>query len=93
MTDNIQRADRVAALLENPDLQQAFNDVEQRLLDLFKECPTNDAESMVDIRKRLHLLDSVKANLHEAIKTGKLEAFRLEQEKRPSFLGDIWNRK
>lgn len=75
-----QKSDRVQRLLDDPDLKQAFQDVRDALHRKFEETATNDADSMVDIRKRLHLLDSVEANLRLAISDGKLLDFRAEQK-------------
>ena len=89
------KSDRIKKLLNNKDLQQAFDDVRDALLKLFTECGTNDADEMVDIRKRLHLLDSVEANLKRAIEDGQLEDFRATEQEKPTFLGDIkeWRKK
>lgn len=89
------QADRVHRLINDPDLKQAFQDVRDALHQAFANTPTNDSEAMVDIRKRLHLLDSVEANLHRAIQDGSLEDFRVEEQERPPFLGDIlqWRKK
>jgi hypothetical protein len=89
------KSDRCEKLVNDPDLKQAFEDVRLALHQAFAECPTNDSESMVDIRKRLHLLDSVEANLHRAVQDGKLEDFRAIEDERPPVLGDIlkWRKK
>ncbi|MEM8714154.1 MAG: hypothetical protein AAGE92_00010 [Cyanobacteria bacterium P01_G01_bin.4] len=85
MSDTVQRGIEVQALVTSPHLQRAFDDVEKALLQKFMECQTNDTEAMSDIRKRLHLLDSVKANLNRAIQDGQLESFRIEEQKRSSL--------
>ena len=89
------KSDRVKKLLNNKDLQQAFDDVRDALLKMFTECKTTDSEKMVDIRKRLHLLESVEANLKRAIEDGELEDFRATEQEAPTFLGDIkkWRKK
>lgn len=89
------QSDRIQHLIDNPDLKQAFQDVRDALHQAFAITPTNDSEAMVDIRKRLHLLDSVEANLERAIRDGKLEDFRAEEEENAPWLGDIakWRKK
>ena len=74
------KSDRVARLLEDPDLKQAFTDVRDALHQAFANTPTDDAEALVNIRKYLHLIDSVEANLIRAIEDGHLEDFRAEQD-------------
>jgi len=83
------QADRVHRLINDPDLKQAFQDVRDALHQAFASTPTNDSEAMVDIRKRLHLLDSVEANLDRAIQDGHLEDFRANEQERAPFLGDL----
>lgn len=92
MTDIQAKADRCKRLMEDPDLKQAFQDVRNALLRKFEECSTTDADSMVDIRKRLHLLDSVEANLRQAIEDGQLEDFNVSEQQR-QWLGDLWKKR
>ena len=89
------KADRIKRLVEDPDLQEAFDNVRNALFTQFAKCKTNDTDTMADIRKRLHLLDSVEANLHQAIRDGKLEDFKAVEQERPPVLGNIveWTRK
>lgn len=89
------KADRVQKLLDDPELQQAFQNVRKALHEAFDHCKVSDTETLVDIKKRLHLLDSVEANLHEAIRDGHLEDFRAVEQEKPGFLGDItkWRKK
>ena len=86
MTD---KSDRIERLLEDEDLKEAFENVKKALLSAFTSCKTDDAERMVDIRKRLQLLELVEQNLRTAIKDGQLENFRVIEQKRPPFLGDL----
>ena len=83
-----EKADRVEQLLSNPDFKQALEDVLGALLRAFSETPPSEVEQLVDCRKRLHLLDSVEANLKQAIQDGRLEDFNAEQ-KGQGILGDL----
>lgn len=85
----IAKANRVKKLLENKDLQQAFDDVKGALHTQFDQIPPSDLEAMVKIKERLHLLASVEENLKAAIKDGALEEFRLREQETPPYLGDI----
>lgn len=89
MSEVTAKADRVKRLLEDPDLQQAFEDVRQAILQGFSETPPTKTEQLVLWRERLHLLDSVKANLERAIEDGNVERFHAQEQERPPFLGDI----
>jgi len=83
------KSDRISKLLEDRDLQQAFEDVRGTLMSMFANCESSDAERMMDISKRLNLLNAVEYNLKSAIKDGTLESFREVEKERPSYLGDI----
>lgn len=89
MTD---KGDRVHRLLTDPDLQQAFIDVRDAILDRFSKTPPSNTEQLVECRRLLQLLESVEANLKRAVSDGKLEDFRVQQDERPPFLGDLHGR-
>jgi hypothetical protein len=84
-----ERGDRAYRLLNDPDLQQAFADVKDAILDRFGKTPPSNTEQLIECRRLLQLLDSVEANLKRAISDGKLEDFRVQQDERPPFLGDL----
>jgi len=90
----IDKGNRCNKLLDDKDLQQAFQDVEDAITLKWKQAPIDDREGQQKLRLSLHLLQSVQANLVEAVKQGTLEAYRLEQEKSGvSYLGDkLWHR-
>ncbi len=87
----IARGVRCKRLLEDEDLKQAFQDVRNAIHERFEEVPVDDGEALVKLKQRLHILDSVKANLNEALRNGKIEAKALE-EVNVSWLGDIHGR-
>lgn len=92
MSEVIDKATRCERLLKDEDLQQAFQDVRDALHQRFERTSVTDGDTLLDIRKMLHLLDSVWANLSTAVENGKLEEFRLKQSK-ISYLGDLWQKK
>lgn len=87
MTDITAKADRCKRLLDDPHLQQAFQDVRNAIHQKFEECSPDDGDTLIKLRQRLHLLDSVWANLERAVNDGKLERFQ-EAQKKVAFLGD-----
>ncbi len=93
MTDIQGKASRCTHLLEDPDLKQAFQDVRDAIHQRFEEVSVDDGASLIQLKQRLHLLDSVWSNLKRAISDGKLEAKRLEDEKKVSYLGDLYARR
>ena len=89
------KADRIKRLVDDQDLKQAFQDVRDALHYKFATAPLEDSKGMTDIRNMLHLLDSVEANLKQAIEDGQLEDFRAKEDELPPYLGDIkkWKQK
>jgi len=87
----IARGTRAKRLLDDADLIQAFQDVRNAIHERFEEVSADDGESLIKLKQRLHVLDSVKANLFEAIQNGKIEAKALEEEN-VTWLGDLHGR-
>ena len=83
------RAARAARLLEDPDLKRAFKDVQDAIYRLFHELQPTETEALLKCRERLHLLDSVIANIKQAIRDGELARYRAEEQERPPLLGDL----
>lgn len=87
------KADRAKALLENPDLQEAFENVRQFYLQKIEELPLEQSrgdEALYDLRKQLFLLRQVREDLEKAVEHGNLEDYYSEQ-KETSILGDIFS--
>lgn len=76
----IDRANRAKAILDNPMYDESFELVRAALHDAIEKCPQADTQSAEHFRKCLKLLRDVKANVTAALNTGKLDAFRIEQE-------------
>jgi len=87
VSEIIDKATRCHRLLQDDDLTEAFQGVRDALFRKFEETSVSDGDTLLDIRKMLHLLDSVRANLEAAVEAGKIEEYELEQGK-VSFLGD-----
>lgn len=92
VTDITNKADRCHRLLNDPELQAAFANVRDAIHQAFESCSVDDGETLVRLRQRLHLLDSVWANLEIAVEDGKLEAHRIEEKGKVSYLGDLWQK-
>jgi hypothetical protein len=85
MTDKQAKADRANALLQDPDLQRAFEDVKNRLMQEFAECNQPD-EYLIDLKRCITMLGVVRKLLEQSVKDGKLEEFNAKQ---PTILGDL----
>lgn len=82
----IARADRVARLLADPELAGAFQAVRSAIHDRIEQCPVRDTEGLIQLRLMLKLLQDVRANLELALQDGKLEQFRIDEQRRFSIV-------
>ncbi len=76
----IERGNRAKALLDNPMYAEAFDLCRLAIIDRIEKCLIADIATAEDLRKCLKLLRDVRANVTAALNTGKVDAFRLEQE-------------
>jgi signal transduction protein with GAF and PtsI domain len=74
------KADRIKALINDPDLKEAFEAVRETYRDMIEETPVSDDTALLDIRKMLHLLREVESSLHRAIQQGHLADFRAAEQ-------------
>ena len=81
MTD---KSERIERLLNDQDLNNAFETVREYYRDKIEECPMSldNPEPLMDIRKMLHLLGDVKQALYTAIQDGHLEDFNAQEKER-----------
>tara|TARA_Y100000310_G_C20560614_1_gene752859 strand:- start:301 stop:663 length:363 start_codon:yes stop_codon:yes gene_type:complete len=70
----LDRANQAASILNNPLFDQAFQAVEQELIDFLKQSKPEEAP---DVQRTLKLLDLVRASLTEHIRTGQLASHAL----------------
>lgn len=92
--DELTKADRAKALLDDPLIKEAFSVVREKYRDMIEQTPLADDTALLDIRKMLHLLKEVKDHLRQAVETGTVIRFRDIEQERQSFLGDkIWRTK
>jgi len=72
-------AHRANAVLENTAYQGAYAAVRQRLIDAMIGLQLSDAEGAESARQAVKLLDSLKAELDTAIKSGKVAAANIAE--------------
>lgn len=91
MSDVIQRAQRAEKLLNDPELQAAFDNTKQAIFQKIEVTPIRDTEGLTQLRLCLKLLSDVRANLTKVLNDGKVAEFNIEETKR---LAKIlrWNR-
>jgi len=83
------KADRVKKLLDDEDLQEAFDNVRRAIHEGWASTKPSDSEAKDEWHRRLFTLQSVEANLKKAIQVGHLEDFNTEQQGKLAPLGDI----
>ena len=81
------KADRAKELLNDPLLEEAFDNLRQNLLDGFEACGIDDNDSMRDIKITLALLKGLKQQLVNIISDGTYEDFRANQDSEESLNG------
>lgn len=83
--DELRARDRGAkadALLKNDMFNEGFAMVRSAILERLESWPLNDSHGAEQLRMMLKLLRDVRANFEQAVKDGKVAAFRLDEERR-----------
>lgn len=75
------RSDRAKELLEDPLLQEAFQNVRDAIHRGWAKCNPTDHDAKEEWHRRLFTLDSVEQNLRQAVQDGKYEDFLAEQKR------------
>ena len=100
MSQVTERADRCKRLMEDQDFKDAFQLVENSLVEGFKQVSreqvSDNGNILNEIHLTLHLLQSVKDKIAQAIRDGEVEVFNIEQDRNVApYLGDVtaWRKK
>jgi hypothetical protein len=73
---------RAKAVLESPAYQEAYKATRAAILAQLEKLPISDTDGAEKLRLCLKVLHSVQANMVTALNSGKLEQFRLDEEKK-----------
>lgn len=76
-----ERGIKARVVLENAIYQEAFQMVEQGIINAWKNAPVRDAEGQMHLKLMQKLLTELRAYIEEAAETGKMAAITLEQER------------
>lgn len=76
------RGAKAKALFDNPMFDEGFAMVRLALLERIENWSLQDPEGAERLRMMLKLLRDVRANVEQAIRDGKVSAFRLDEERR-----------
>jgi hypothetical protein len=82
MSQKIDRAQKAERLLNDPEFTAAFDATRLAIFDQIERTPIRDDEGLKHLRICLKLLSDVKANIVAVLNDGKIEEFRIEQQKR-----------
>ena len=89
------QSDRIKKLLDDKDLQEAFDAVTNAIHKGWSDTPPTDADMQQEWHRRLFTLSSVKENLYAAMQDGQYQDFLEAEKEKPAILGDIlsWRKK
>lgn len=74
-----QRGQDAKRLLEEPLLKEAFETIEQELIEQWKQAPARDVEGREKLWLMLHLLNKVHGHLESVMASGQLAQATLAQ--------------
>jgi hypothetical protein len=80
--EQINRAAKAQALLNDPELTAAFDSVRIALLQRIEAAPIRDREGVHELKLQLKLLADVRANLQAVVNTGKVIEHRISMLER-----------
>ena len=82
--NDIDRGARAEKLINDETLNEAFELVRQHYLKTLENWALSDDEGAKKLRMMLQLVRDVRANLEQALRNGKVAAFRLEERRKLS---------
>ena len=89
---DLDRGIKAEALLNDPLVKQAFEDVESQIQNLWRSAHIDDERRILRSRQLLHALYLVKRVFEDAMRDGKVAEHAFEEKRRgvANFLGDVW---
>ena len=83
------QSDRIKRLLDDEDLNRAFDAVANAIHSGWANSPPTDAAMLSEWHRRLFTLNSVKENLYTAMQDGQYQDYIEAEKEKPAMLGDI----
>lgn len=81
MIDPIKRAERAAALQNDPMLNAAFDDARKAILEAWASMSSGDSDKAKDLHRQLKCLDLIKTVIQKHIDTGIIAQKELDRMK------------
>ena len=78
LDQEIRRADEAQRLMDAPLLKEAFEKIEEGLIDAMKRVPMGDQKTQHELILSLQLFGRIKGHLAEVMETGKLARIQKE---------------
>jgi len=75
---DVERASRVEALLQNPLINEAFEELEKGFVDAWKGSAIADSQNREHIYQLLQALEALKGHFEKVLQDGKLAKERLK---------------
>ena len=70
--EQMNRAAKAQALLNDPELTEAFESVRKSIIDRWEATPIRDKDGAHELKLMLKLLGDVRANIQSVVNTGKV---------------------
>ncbi len=70
--EHVNRAAKAQALLNDPELSEAFESVRKSIIDRWEAAPIRDRDGAHELKLMLKLLGDVRANIQSVVNTGKV---------------------
>ncbi len=86
------KSDRAKELLNDPLIQESFEALRTEYRGAMGNPKVPD-DDILELRRMLFLLDKLEKHLNQIVTDGEVEDFHAVEQERPSFLGDLWQRK
>lgn len=86
LNDELTRGAWARQIIDNPIYQEAFDEVENGIIQKWKDCPIRDQQGAHELKLMLKLLGEVKQHIQTVFDTGKMAEIQTEQERKVTQL-------
>ena len=80
LSDELQRGDMAAAVLDNPIYAESWEMVRNGIIAAWENAPIRDKEGQNELKLMLKVLGDLRKTVEQTMQTGKLARIQIEQE-------------
>lgn len=80
--ERIYEAEKAREILDNPVFQQVMDDIEEEIIESWKNAPARDSEGREKLWQILKLAGKLRSNLQTRLDTGKMAKIELEHKEK-----------